>query len=56
MEKIFVMNINKKWKAENLHLAVFASYGEGTGTRLTYSVCNAVDVPITEPTPFEYAK
>ena len=55
-EKIFVMKIDKKWKAENLHLAVFASYGEGTGTRLTYSVCNAVDVPITEPTPFEYAK
>ncbi len=52
--KTFVMNVKKSWKVENLHLAVFASYGEQDGDKLLYSVCNAVDVPIDAPTPFEY--
>lgn len=55
-EKTFVMNLQESWKAENLHLAVFASYGVQDGSRTTYTVCNAVDAPIDAPTPFEYAK
>ena len=56
VEKTFVMDIQSKWKVENLHLAVFASYGVADGATLVYNVCNAVDVPIDAPTPFEYAK
>ena len=55
-ERTFVMNIDKTWKVEKLHLAVFASYGEQNGSKVTYTVCNAVDVPIDAPTPFEYVK
>lgn len=55
-EKTFVMNINSKWKVENLHLAVFVSHGVANGSRLEYTVCNAVDVPIGVETRFEYAK
>ena len=55
-EKTFVMNVKSDWKVEDLHLAVFASYGEVQGKNVAYSVCNAVDVPIDAPTPFEYAK
>ena len=55
-EKTFVMNIKKSWVAENLHLAVFVSYGEKDGSKIAYTVCNAVDAPIDAPTPFEYAK
>jgi hypothetical protein len=55
-EKTFVMNINPSWKVENLHLAVFASHGVASGSTVSYQVCNAVDVPIDAPTPFEYAK
>ena len=55
-EKTFVMEIQKKWKVENLHLAVFASYGVADGATLVYNVCNAIDAPIDAPTPFEYAK
>lgn len=61
-EKTFVMNVeldrNGKpmWKVENLHLAAFVSTRVTEGSKVSYSVCNAVDVPITEPTPFEYAK
>lgn len=55
-EKTFVMNINKKWKVENMHLAVFVSYGEKDGSMVYYTVCNAIDAPIDAPTPFEYAK
>ena len=51
-EKTFVMKIDKKWVVENLHLAVFVSYDDADG----YAVCNAVDVPIDAPTPFEYVK
>ena len=49
-EKTFVMNVKKAWKKENLHLAVVVSAADGS----KYTVCNAVDVPIDEPTPFEY--
>ena len=52
--KTFVMNVKKSWKVENLHLAVFTSYGEQDGSKLVYTVCNAVDAPIDAPTPFEY--
>lgn len=55
-EKTFVMNIKNKWKVENMHLAVFASRGVVQGSRISYSVCNAVDVPIDAPTSFEYLK
>lgn len=55
-EKTFVMDINSDWKLENLHLAVFASHGVVEGKNIAYSVCNAVDVPIDTPTPFEYVK
>lgn len=55
-EKTFVMNIKNKWKVENMHLAVFASHGVVQGSRISYSVCNAVDVPIDAPTSFEYLK
>jgi hypothetical protein len=55
-EKTFVMNIKNKWKVENMHLAVFASQGVEQGSRIAYTVCNAVDVPIDAPTSFEYVK
>ena len=55
-EKTFVMNLKSKWKVENLHLAVFVSHGVANGSRLEYTVCNAVDVPIGAETRFEYAK
>lgn len=55
-EKTFVMNVKKDWKVENLHLAVFVSYGEKDGSKIAYTVCNAVDAPIDAPTPFEYVK
>lgn len=56
MEKTFVMNIKPDWNLDKLHLAVFASHGEVDGSRIAYTVCNAVDVPINKETPFEYAK
>ncbi len=52
--KTFVMKVKKDWKVENLHLAVFASYGQTEDSKIVYSVCNAVDAPINAPTPFEY--
>lgn len=55
-EKTFVMDVKSGWKVENLHLAVFASYGQTQGSTISYSVCNAVDAPIDAPTPFEYAE
>lgn len=55
-EKTFVMNVKDSWVVENLHLAVFASYGVADGSRISYTVCNAVDAPIDGPTSFEYAK
>ena len=55
-EKTFVMNLKSKWKVENMHLAVFVSQGVQQGSRISYSVCNAVDVPIDSPSPFEYVK
>ena len=51
-----VMTMKNKWKVENMRLAVFASQGVVNGSRIKYSVCNAVDVPIGAPTPFEYVK
>jgi len=53
-EKTFVMKVKKDWKPENLHLAVFVSHGVQDGSKIEYTVCNAVDVPIDAPTPFEY--
>lgn len=55
-EKTFVMTLKNKWKVENMHLAVFVSKGVVKGSRIEYSVCNAVDAPIDAPTPFEYVK
>lgn len=55
-EKTFVMNVKPDWKVENLHLAVFTSYGEVDGFRTVYTTCNAIDAPIDAPTPFEYEK
>ncbi len=55
-EKTFVMNIKDSWVVDNLKLAVFASYGEADGSRISYTVCNAVYAQIDTPTPFEYAK
>ncbi len=49
-EKTFVMNLKSKWKVENLHLAVIVSSEGEKG----FTVCNAVDVPIDAPTPFDY--
>jgi len=54
LEKTFVMNVKKAWKPENLHLAVFTSYGKKDGSKISYSVCNVIDAPIDAPTPFEY--
>lgn len=53
-EKTFVMYVKQKFVVENLHLAVFVSYGTKKGATTYYSVCNAIDCPIDEPTPFEY--
>lgn len=53
-EKTFVMYVKQKFVVENLHLAVFVSYGTRKGSTIYYSVCNAVDCPIEGPTPFEY--
>ena len=52
--KTFVMNLKSKWEVENLHAAVFVSYGTKRGSAVSYSVCNAIDCPIDEPTPFDY--
>lgn len=43
--KTFVLDIKKSWKLENMHLALFASYSTD-GNK--YTVCNAVDVPLTD--------
>ena len=52
--KTFVMDLKKSWKVENLHLAVFVSYGEQEGDKINYSVTNALNAPIDAPTPFDY--
>lgn len=52
--KTFVIDLKRDWKKENLHLALFVSYGEKSGDKISYTVCNAVDVPIDAPTPFDY--
>ena len=41
---------SKPWKKENLHLALIVSKEEKDG----FAICNAVDVRIDKPTPFEY--
>ena len=64
VDKTFVMKLDTKWTKkksldqllEDLHLAVFVSYGEKSGNKISYSVCNAVDCPIDVATPFEYVK
>ena len=50
VEKTFVMDIKSKWVVDELHLAVVVSK-EG---KSVYTACNAVDVPIDAPTPFQY--
>ena len=50
-EKTFVLDLKSKWEVENLHLAIIVSAEEENGG---YAVCNAVDVPIDAPTPFDY--
>ena len=44
------MDIKSKWVVDELHLAVVVSK-EG---KSVYTACNAVDVPIDAPTPFQY--
>lgn len=51
VQKTFIMNLKSKWEIENLHLAAFVSHANSRGD---YSVCNAIDCPIDEPTPFDY--
>ena len=60
--KNFVMPIDRKWTKKkdvadllkDLHIAAFVSYGKKQGSRMTYSVCNAVDCRIGVPVAFEY--
>lgn len=54
VDKTFVMDLKKSWVVENLHAAVFVSYGMQSGSKVSYIVCNAIDCPVDEPTPFEY--
>ena len=54
VNKTFVMDLKSKWEVENLHAAVFVSYGTQRGSAVSYAVCNAIDCPIDEPTPFDY--
>ena len=56
VDKTFVMKIKNSWKQENLHLIVFTSNPYQKGKFTYYEVNNVVDVPIDEPTPFEYLK
>ena len=58
VEKTFVMNLKNKWVVENMHMAVFVSRAMPVSQDYPYGyvVCNAVDVPINAPTPFEYVK
>lgn len=54
VEKTFVMDLkltgSKAWNLEELHLAVVVAK-EGKGA---YTACNAVDVTLDAPTPFQY--
>ena len=60
VEKTFVMDLKidngKKsdWVTEKLHLAVFVSNGQKSGSKISYSVCNAVDCKINKEYSFEY--
>ena len=55
VHKTFVMDVNSEdWVVDNLHLAAFVSYGVQRGESVSYVVCNAIDCPIDEPTPFDY--
>ena len=56
VDKTFVMKVKDSWKQENLHLIVFTSNPYQKGKFTYYEVNNVVDVPIDEPTPFEYVK
>lgn len=54
-EKTFIMVDTKNvWKAENLHIAAFASYGYKKNGKTYYTVANAVDAAINGETRYEY--
>ena len=54
-EKTFIMLDTKNvWKAENLHIAAFASYGYKKNGKTYYTVANAVDAAINGETRYEY--
>ena len=50
-EKTFLLKVNKAWKLENMHIAIFVAAGDENGK---YSVNNVIDCPVDAPTPFEY--
>ena len=50
-EKTFLLKVNKAWKLENMHIAIFVAAGDEKGK---YSVNNVIDCPVDAPTPFEY--
>jgi hypothetical protein len=51
-EKTFLLKVNKAWKVENMHMAIFVAAANEKGQ---YSVNNVIDCPVDKPTPFEYA-
>ena len=51
-EKTFLLKVNKAWKMENMHMAIFVAAANEKGQ---YSVNNVIDCPVDKPTPFEYA-
>lgn len=50
-ERTFLLKINKAWKLEEMHMAIFVAAANEDGK---YSINNAIDCPIDAPTPFEY--
>ena len=54
-EKTFIMvDTDKVWNADNLHLAAFVSHGYKKNGKIYYTVANAVDAPINGETQYEY--
>ena len=50
-EKTFLLKVNKAWKLEKMHIAIFVASGDEKGK---YSVNNVIDCPVNATTPFEY--
>ncbi|MGM9787468.1 MAG: Omp28-related outer membrane protein [Candidatus Cryptobacteroides sp.] len=48
--QVYVFDIDDTWKMEDLHVAVYASYREITGFKVT----NVVDCPAGETIPYQY--